>query len=191
MSPILGIYASSQATTKLNNFSSIATVTVGSGGASSITFSSIPSTYTHLQIRILAQSNRAVYGVDEILINFNSDTGNNYALHTLYGDGASTASFAGTSTNKIETFRTLGTSTGGSYGINVLDILDYANTNKYKTTRILGGVDFNGTIAGYGGAISLNSGLWQNTSAITSIVITVAAGTLFTQYSSFALYGVK
>lgn len=169
----------------------IATVTVGSGGASSITFSSIPSTYTHLQIRILAQSNRAVYGIDDMTINFNSDTGNNYAVHNLYGDGASAGASEGTSTNKIETFRTLGTSTGGSYGINVLDILDYANTNKYKTTRILGGVDFNGVIAGYGGAINLNSGLWQNTSAITSIVLALSAGTLFTQYSSFTLYGIQ
>jgi hypothetical protein len=83
-----------------------------------------------------------------------------------------------------------GTSTGGSFGVSIVDILDYANTNKYKTVRVLSGVDFNGTLAGYGGYVGPLSGNWRNTSAITSIKINAQTGN-FTQYSQFALYGIK
>ena len=192
MSPILGIYAS-QISGHLvtDNYSSIATQTVGSGGASSITFSSIPSTYTHLQIRIAAQTNRGTYGIDDLKIFINSDTGNNYSFHDLWGDGGTAGAASATSAGRIETYRTLGTTAGGSFGVSILDILDYANTNKYKTTRLLGGVDLNGTLAGYGGAVDLNSGLWMNTAVVNTLTFSPAAGTAFTQYSSFALYGVR
>jgi hypothetical protein len=66
----------------------------------------------------------------------------------------------------------------------VTDIIDYANTNKYKTLRSLGGTDRNGT-----GEIQLASGLWMNTTAISSIQITTGAN--FTTTTQFALYGVK
>ena len=67
----------------------------------------------------------------------------------------------------------------------VIDILDYANTNKYKTLRTLNGGDANGS-----GNIQIESGSWRNTAAITSITLT-HNGSGFTQYSSFALYGIK
>jgi hypothetical protein len=67
----------------------------------------------------------------------------------------------------------------------VIDILDYANTNKYKTTRLINGRDQNGS-----GFIWFNSGLWQNTNAITSLTFTAQNGN-YAQYSSFALYGIK
>jgi hypothetical protein len=185
MSPILGIYAS-QITGKLatTNFESIATTTVGAGGAASVTFSSIPSTYSHLQIRLIGRTNRATI-LDNVKITFNSDTAANYTEHGLYGDGASAASYASTSVTGAAAYRLAGgNATSGIQGAIIIDILDYANTNKYKTLRALGGCDLNGS-----GELYLNSGLWQNTSAISNIVLT-PVGTL-QQYSSFALYGLK
>ena len=85
-----GIFAS-QITGHLanNNFISLQTVNVGSGGVGSITFTSIPTTYTHLQIRGIVQTNRATYGIDEGYLTFNGDSGSNYAYHYMYGDGSS------------------------------------------------------------------------------------------------------
>ena len=176
-----------------NSFESISTITVGAGGASSINFTSIPSTYKHLQIRAFSQSNRATYGISEIRVQVNTDTAGNYMIHQLTGDGSSvTAGAIGPSTTyMMDTNGTIGTSTGGTFGATILDFLDYSNTNKNKTLRVISGVDINGTIAGYGGRVGLFSGLWMNTSAINSIQLFAGVGTNFTQYSSFALYGVK
>lgn len=159
------------------DFESIATTTVGAGGATDVTFSSIPNTYTHLQIRA---ANR---GGSSGNIRFNSDTGNNYTRHYLEGNGASVAAGGATSQPYIDIF--LNTTTANVVAVNIVDILDYANTNKYKTVRDIYGRDTNG--AGYAG---IASGLWMNTNAITSITITSAGGN-FAQYSSFALYGIK
>jgi hypothetical protein len=175
------------------SYESIATVNVGSGGQSTITFSVIPSDYKHLQIRILGQTNRATYGIDQMSLRFNSDSGSNYSWHTLVGQGSGspTGNWASTQTSISVGEGSFGTTTGGTFGGGVVDILDYTNTNKYKTVRSLSGVDLNGTIAGYGGWVALTSGLWRSGSAVTSIVLTPSVGTTFTQYSSFALYGIK
>lgn len=187
--PILGIFAS-QITGKLfapsGAYDSIATTTVGAGGAASITFSSIPSTYTHLQVRYIARDNRGIY-VDFFKMRFNSDSGTNYAVHALYGDGSSALATATTSNSSIDINRiAASTAVANGFGAGVIDILDYANTNKYKTSRALAGYDDNGQ-----GQIWFQSGLWQNTAAITQIDLLPGVGTSFTQYSSFALYGIK
>ena len=184
--PILGILASqiSGHLAAPNSYESIATVTVGSGGAASATFSSIPATYSHLQIRgIIRQSTG---GFDQALAQFNSDTGNNYARHALLGEGTTASAEATTSTNKVS-FAAIagGGQTASVFGVTVTDILDYTNTNKYTTTRSLGGVDDNGS-----GYIWFSSGLWMNTAAITTITITPGGGN-FVQYTQFALYGVR
>ena len=174
-------------------FESIATVTVGSGGSSYIEFTSIPATYTHLQIRYIARTNRATYGVESFKINVgvsSADTGANYTRHYLLGDGSSVAAAADTSATYWEGVNDFGTTTGGSFGAGVIDILDYANTNKYKTMRKIGGVDVNGTVGGVGGNTSLVSSVWMSTSAMGYIKIAAMTNTL-QQYSHFALYGVK
>lgn len=189
MSPILGIYAS-QISGHLfapsGAYDSIATTTVGAGGASSITFSSIPSTYTHLQVRLLARTNRAAVS-DYGIVTLNSDSGANYSYHYLQGDGSSATAGSSTNSNYVFMDKFAASSAGSNvFGTVILDVLDYTNTNKYKTTRSLGGYDNNGD-----GVIELTSGNWRNTNAITSITIAPGAGTSFNQYSSFALYGVK
>jgi hypothetical protein len=177
----------------LNSYESIQTFTVGSGGQSSISFTSIPATYKHLQIRILAQTNRGTYGIDQMNMRFNSDSGSNYSWHTLVGQGSGTPNAsAASSVSVIQAGEgSIGTTTGGTFGGAVIDILDYAETSKYKTSRMLSGVDLNGTVGGLGGWITFSSGNWRSTSAITSISLGPTVGTLFSQYSSFALYGIK
>ena len=180
-----------------SDYESIATVSVGSGGTSYIDFTSIPSTYTHLQIRAICKSNQTGTSgeFEGLAVRFNSDSGSNYARHFLRGNG-STAS-AGASTS--QTFASIGlepdtgySSVSQMFAGQVIDILDYANTNKYKTIRLLGGFDSNNTGTNVG-AINFGSGLWMSTSAITSIRF-ASGGSFdrgFTQYSHFALYGIK
>ena len=168
-----------------NSYESIATVTVGVGGSASVSFSSIPSTYKHLQIRSILRSTAAA-GPRALYLQINSDTGNNYSVHTLSGSGSAASAGAITSTNKIFIYdNPAANQTSSVFSGQIIDVLDYQNTNKYKTTRQLGGYDANGS-----GFIFFGSGLWQSTSAVTSLSFTLEAGD-FAQYSSFALYGIK
>jgi hypothetical protein len=169
------------------SFESIATVTVGSGGSSTITFSSIPSTYQHLQLRILA---RGLNSGNECQFQYtiNDDYGSNYAWHLLRGNGS--AAFAdgyGTQDAMRAQGRYPGdTAISNAFGVGITDFLDYSNTNKNKTARTLGGNDRNGA-----GQIYYTSSVWLNTSAINKIIIGNSDGTGIAQYSSFALYGIK
>ena len=188
MSPILQSRANASAygyrsfvtAAATSSFESIATVSVGAGGASDVTFSSIPSTYTHLQIRGI--SNPATSGAN-LSAQINSDTGTNYTYHEIGGNGSS--AFAQAETGKTAMLELDGANNSTSYGAIVMDILDYTNTNKYKTVRTLSGFDSNG-----GGTVRLVSHLWLNTNAITTIKL-FYSGQNLRQYSHFALYGIK
>jgi hypothetical protein len=167
----------------LGEMDPIAMVEVGSAGAANITFSSIPSTYTHLQIRFLVRQTSTSSGYS---LQMNSDTGSNYYRHYLYATGSGSVSAAATTASSmVLSDGGISTSTTGVFGGAVCDILDYTNTNKYKVIRTLGGYDNNGN-----GFIALTSGLWLNTAAVTTLTILPDAGN-FAQYSSFALYGIK
>lgn len=146
----------------------------------SITFSSIPSTYKHLQIRAISRDGSA----NSLYLRFNSDSGTNYAAHQLRGNGASaTATSNAPSVTEINSVG-YGSVTASIFGATVIDILDYASTTKNKTVRTINGVDNNGS-----GSVFLTSGVWLSTSAVTSITITSNAGTNFTSGTTFALYG--
>jgi len=170
-----------------NSYESIATVTVGAGGSSSISFSSIPSTYKHLQIRANAKTNRSD-NQDVVTIRYNGDTGANYAYHILGGNGTSAFADAGTSTATPWAAIIAGNvSTTNMFGGMISDVLDYSSTSKYKTTRTLSGTDQNSSA----GRLYFDSTLWQSTSAITSISLVPVYGSSFMEYSSFALYGIR
>ena len=173
----------------VGSMEAISTVTLAAS-QSSITFSNIPQTYSHLQIR----ANFAINTSDNIQMRINGDSASNYSWHNLLGNGTAASASSATST----TFMVLGSNSIPSSGSQtnifngiVIDVLDYTNTNKYKTLRGLGGNDANGS-----GYISLNSGLWfkagsgVTSDAITSIVIWPDTGS-FNTYSSFTLYGIK
>ena len=189
--PVLGIVAS-QISGHLfapsGAYDSIASTTLGSA-QSSITFSSIPSTYTHLQIRFSARSSV----IERINLTFNSDTGSTqYTAHRLYGyfDGTNmiTGSNARIDKAAIWVMSASGVPTTTSvFAGGVIDVLDYSNTNKYKTTRTLAGYDDNGTTGQF---VTFDSGFWKSTSAVSSLTMTMESGS-FQQYSSFALYGIK
>lgn len=187
--PILGILASSNQQGRgggpVGAYDSLATVTVPSGGLASISFAGIPSGYKHLQLR--ATMLGSTTGVDAPYIRYNGDTGSNYTLHTLLGEGTTARAQAVTSTSSINIGGFWFGLVGSYPSVSVIDILDYANTSKYKTTRTLTGQDNNATY----GSVGLGSGLWQNTSAINSLTIYLSGSTTFSQHSSFALYGVK
>ena len=176
-----------------NSYESIATVTVGSGGSSSVGFTSIPSTYKHLQLRITGRGNSSSSDRVSITVKVNSDTSSLYANHALIGDGsaASTASAINQgvgANNYMAGIAAIVGSTGlsNAFGVSVVDILDYADTNKFKTFRSLAGQDQNNS----SGRISLTSGLYRSTSAITTLDLNLESGS-WAQYSSIALYGIK
>lgn len=189
MSPILGIWASSKAVAAADTGAMfpLQVITVGAAGASSVTFTNIPSTYSHLQIRHISRvSNTGTVGNDNVEMRFNSDTGSNYDFHYLVGNGSSASAGNGTNQTVMLAGKPANASaTSGVFGAAVVDILDYANTNKYKTVRVLTGIDNNGS-----GTVFFNSNLWRSTSAITSITFLYGSQT-FTQYSQFALYGIR
>lgn len=177
--PILGILASSGAVAG-GSYESIATTVLGSGGSSSFDFTSIPSTYKHLQLRIICKSS----GGSQVYLRFNSDTGSNYTEHDLIGNGSSATAYGGANISIAPQGQTATTS--NTFGAYIIDILDYGSTSKYKTVRGLNGADMNGS-----GTIGLFSNLWRSTSAISTITISSDSGKTFDQYSHFALYGIK
>ena len=172
-----------------SSYESIATVTVGAGGSSTITFSSIPSTYEHLQLRFIVRSAAAANSC-AVFVRFNSDSGSNYyTYHEIFGDGATAAAYAGGAGTQVQLdqFPAANRATG-IFGVAVLDILDYKSTNKNKTTRLLSGFDANGA-----GSVVFGSALWKPSTiaAINTITITENNANNFAQYSQFALYGIK
>ena len=169
-------------------YESIQTVTVGAGGASSVSFTSIPQVYKHLQVRGIVRSNRGV-SLDSLSARFNSDTGTNYAIHDLFGNGATASAQAQTSVNALYFANAVPTTAVAAsiFSTLVVDILDYSNTNKYKTVRTLNGYDANGS-----GQVYLESGLWMNTAAVTQIDLGhFGTSSSMAQYSTFALYGIR
>jgi len=181
MSPLLTGVLASQISGHLNTFTltgsydALATVTVPSGGASSITFSALPQTgYSHLQLRSFVFSSNTAYSGTLTINGLGGNT------HWLNGNGATIQAAYDGSTMYLPL--TQGSSSVAYAGIT--DFLDYTNTNKTKTVKTLGGYDNNGS-----GGISLTSNLWNYTNSITNITLTAAGS--FSQYSQFSLYGIK
>jgi hypothetical protein len=178
--PILGITASSILKVTIS-YESIATVTVGSGGSSTVTFSSIPQTYKHLQIRSLEQQSAGGYA------SITLDNATFVRRHYLLGNGTAASSGSDT-TNAPGIFGTNATNGINIFGASIIDILDYTNTNKNKTLRAFGGQDSNGGTGG--GTVGIISSLFTSSSTVTSITLTAVTSD-FAQYSQFALYGIR
>jgi hypothetical protein len=180
--PILGIIASSiSGNLDAGDFESIATTTLTTNTAT-ITFSSIPQTYAHLQIRAIARTARAS-AIDSYAININGNS--NTIFHELRGLGSNPVlSSSGNVANGIIPGAN---ATASVFGAIVTDILDYANTNKNKTIRSLVGFDNNGS----SGEIDFTSSFYNSTTAITSLTINTGTSNSYVQYSQFALYGIK
>jgi hypothetical protein len=170
-------------------FESIATAT-GTGSSNTITFSSIPQTYTHLQIRGIARLIGADSAPGNSYVQYNGVSTSTYFVHRLSGNGTSVAS-AGNASNSGITFANIAAGGGqlaNTYGVFILDIHDYASTTKTKTLRSFLGIDTGS--ASTNDIIYLTSGSSTATTAITSISI-INATQSFNTTTSFALYGIK
>jgi hypothetical protein len=186
MTPILGILASGISGNLWapgKDYDSIATITPYTT-TTTVNFTSIPQTYRHLQVRLIA-----VNGNNSGRLTFNNDSTNgNYASHELFGNGATAFgdSYVGTLTGILMPGYA-GMGSGSFPSASVIDILDYTSTNKTKVVRGLSGLDVNG-VNGY---IEFGSGLWNSTAAITSLKITIAGASTIGANSHFALYGIR
>jgi len=170
-----------------NTYILIASNTVGSGGAASVTFSSIPSTYTDLVIKASTRSSASGGGGggvwDAAAVRFNgSSTG--YSNKYLFGGGTSAASGNGGST-AIDFWTNYSGATTSTFGSTEIYIPNYAGSTN-KSVSIDTVAEHNGTNAFDG----LNAGLWSNTAAITSIVLTLGIGS-WVEHSTFTLYGIS
>lgn len=194
MSPILKGVVASGITGHLNTFTStgnyeaIASYTVPSGGAASITFNAIPQDYKHLQIRATTWTDdTAASGLGNVRVYcyFNGDTtSSNYYSHYFYSTG-------GTPSSDTDTNSKFGPNSCRNAYIapmaSVMDIMDYSNPNKNKTARSFSGLNNNDT---GNGLIRLTSGLWKLTNSITSIQFVPESGA-YKQYSKFSIYGIR
>jgi hypothetical protein len=159
-------------------FESIMTSTAT--GSTTITLSSIPSVYKHLQIRAIMRTSGTT-GVNEMRIN--GDTGTNYSSHYIRGTGSAVSTGSGSSRTSIWASEELNTANFVAPAI--IDILDANSTSKYKTVRTFTGYEYDTTDH----EIILGSGLWMNTAAITSL--TFIGGSNFASGTQIALYGIK
>jgi hypothetical protein len=185
--PILGVIDSAKTgNLASNSYFSIASTTVGSGGTPSVTFTDggAWAPYKHLQIRCRVMS---ASGTPELVLNFNGVVSSTiYSQHAAYGTGSGAINAYGAGS------QTLGITwqgAGGDYtnpAVNIIDLVDFSNTNKHKTFKSLTGRDNYGS-----GTVSLNSGSFQSNNAISSITLSTTTTVNFAQYSFFGLYGIK
>lgn len=156
----------------------------GTGSSGVIDFTSIPSTYTHLQIRYTAKNTSTNADLN---ITFNNVTSASYARHHVLGNTTAISSGNSTSATSISLLDAVAPSTTANVTANgIIDILDYANANKNKTLRA-----FYGVLQAYTTSrIYLASGFLDSTTAISRVTLT-ASGNNFSTASRFSLYGIK
>ena len=168
-------------------YTAISTVTVGSGGASNIEFTSIPGTYTDLLIKGSTRLNGGDNGI-QLVLRFNGNT-QNYSRILVRGDGATAESFSGSSETYMRfAFAEESTRTANTFNNFELYIPNYTSSNNKSTSSDT--VTENNATTAYA---ALYAGLWSNTAAITSIAIFDISSTQanFVQYSTATLYGIK
>jgi hypothetical protein len=165
-------------------YEQIATQVLGSD-TSSITFSSIPSIYKHLQIRGVWRGTTTGAAV-QLQQRVNGDTASNYAWHRIWGDSGAVTSGTGTSTNIMLASIGSDASVSAAYGAVITDILDYSSSVKNKTLRSSGGF-YNPSV---GQRMTFASGLWQNTAVISSLTLLLNTGSIAAN-SRFSLYGIR
>jgi hypothetical protein len=158
----------------------IATQTLTSAAAT-VTFSNIPQTYTDLVIVSSLQGSRAIYGAD-LNTRYNGDSGTNYSVTRLQGDGSTASSARFTNETAINNAGSIGGDGSGIYTPNTIHIFNYSNTSVYKTSLCR---NSHPTVV-----VQAFVGLWRSTAAITSIAFT-GNGYNFNSGSTFTIYGVK
>jgi hypothetical protein len=159
----------------------IASVTITGSAANTITFSGIPQTYTHLQVRTNHQLSAGSVGNGAFYFSQINGSGLSFN-HQAYGNGASV--FSATDGNMPVGYSNFTNLINTFWSSSIIDIVDYTNTNKLKTVRSISGSDQNG--AGIVGVMSL---YWNNSAAINSIGFS-GGGSNFQVGTRFDLYGI-
>ena len=169
-----------------DTFVKIATVTVGAGGAANMDFTSIPSTYTDLCVKVSVRKTDS--GNENMGIRFNATGGTGYSYKKLQGTGSTVNSASGSATASIymEDFIEGTDSTANTFANGEFYIPNYAGSTN-KSVSADGVTENNATAA----RATLTAGLWSNTSAINQITLLPIAGGTFAQYSTATLYGIK
>jgi hypothetical protein len=176
-----------------NNFTPVGaydliSTTILPSSQSSVVFdvSSFASTYRHLQIRAVARTTSSGTGNDEILLRFNSDSGNSYARRQMISQNGNFSSSSASGINYIRAAEvTRNGNSSNIFGSFILDIFEPFSTEKRTVVR-----SFAGTAGYTGTSIGLLSGLWNNTLAINEISLQPEANS-FIAGSRFSIYGVK
>ena len=166
-----------------DTFIKIASVTVGSGGASSIDFTSIPSTYTDLCLKVSARSNKSGAGADWAKIAFNG-VATNQTLRALYGSGSTAGSYTDTA---IYASTNSNSQTISTFGNTEFYISNYAGS----ANKSVSGDGTSETNASTNNDLILIAGLWSSTAAINQIGLTPFTGTAWLQYTTATLYGIS
>jgi hypothetical protein len=158
-----------------------------SSSAASVTFSSIPSTYTDLVLRCSTRGSRAAV-VDNIVVRFNGDSATNYSSTMITGAGGSAGSFANANQTSLS-FNTANgdTTTANSFGSFEMYIPNYLSTS----ARPLGTISVSETNSATDAYLRALANLYRGSSAISSIVLTPEIGPNWLTGSSFYLYGIK
>lgn len=158
-------------------------ITADSGGLASITFSSITQNFTHLRLLGILRTNRTVTLTDSIIARFNGDTGANYT----YGSGIGSLTTGAAAATSYARFARV---TSSANTANFFGGIDCYITN-YTSTLIKGAFCNSGAMDGVTNNYEASMNSWNNSAAITSISLTPTSGTLFTQYSTLTLYGIR
>lgn len=166
----------------------ISSVTVGSGGASSINFTSIPSTYTDLCIKLSARGTLGG-GItwQNLRLRFNGDSGSNYSYRLLATLSGSVLSASETSTYLRYSYGNYADSTASTFSNAEYYITNYTSSNNKSISY--DSVVENNSSSVY--ALAITAGLWSNSAALSSIAITPDAGGDWAQYSTAYLYGIS
>jgi hypothetical protein len=197
--PILGTVASQFSGKPFSSFESIATIT-GISSGQTFSFSNIPQTFTHLQLRAISRVSLGSYtfsGYSMRVGNGSVDTGSNYSNHRIYTSGNNSIfADAGANSSTLDgPFFTANNAIASNVAVTIMDILDYNNTSKYKTFRMITGFENNnsgdsGWTANATAGINFSSGAWRSTSAIDTISFSMG-GSAQNSVQHFALYGIK
>ena len=160
----------------------------GTGSSATITFSSIPATYAALQIRFLGRTTSGSTSQQNLKLQFNGVTAASYARHNLQGDGSAVSAAGSSSDTEIFAGQVINDGEAANVmSVSIIDIHNYASTTQNKTVRTFDGTDKNTS----GGLVFIRSGLFMDTTAITSLSLITANGNAFTTTTRVALYGIK
>lgn len=168
------------------SFEQISTTILGSN-TTSVTFSSIPSTYKHLQVRMVVQDTAGA-GLVTNGMRINGDGAANYSTHWVRGTGTTSTVTGSDTGSSYMVYNTSSTGVAGSFTLYIIDLYNYANTSTFKTMRMLMGM---GQTSANGTNVGLHVGNWRNTAAVSSLTFLEVGGNAFITGSRFSLYGIS